>query len=203
MKFFGNANLQQNELQNAVLPLAQSFPNTPKVGQLAFVSNIVYICIQANDPNPPVWIPLTREITTYTHVQNAASSVWTVVHNLNTVAVNIQVYSSANRFILPEEIEVIDPNTAIITFPSDGQLSGRAVVVAGHLDGNVKPTYAYTFYQSESATTWTIDHNLGYHPVVRVFIGVNEVQPTSISHPSLNQTIITFSSNQVGYARLI
>lgn len=37
MRHFGNVNLQQNQLQNAVLPLVKSFPSTPKVGQIAFI----------------------------------------------------------------------------------------------------------------------------------------------------------------------
>lgn len=200
MRHFGNVNLQQNQLQNAVLPLAQSFPTTPKVGQIAFVNKIVYICVQ-DTPAPAVWIPLTREITVYTHDQSVNSDTWTVSHNLNTTSVNVQVYGTNNKLLIPDEVEILNPNQISITF-SDS-IQGKAVVVSGHLDGNTKPTYAYTFYQTDSSTTWTINHNLGYNPIVRVFIGTSEVQPASITHPSINQSIITFSSPQVGYARLI
>jgi hypothetical protein len=200
MRHFGNVNLQQNQLQNAVLPLVQSFPSTPKVGQIAFINKIVYICIQ-DTPAPAVWIPLTREITVYTHAQESASMTWNVQHDLNTSSVNVQVYGSNNKVVIPDEIEIINPNQVQITF-SDA-MSGKAVVVSGHLDGNTKPTYSYTFYQTESSTTWTINHNLGYNPIVRVFIGTSEVQPASITHPSINQTIISFTTPQVGYARLI
>lgn len=200
MRHFGNVNLQQNQLQNAVLPLAQSFPTTPKVGQIAFVNKIVYICVQ-DTPAPAVWIPLTREITVYTHDQTVNSDTWTVNHNLNTTSVNVQVYGTNNKLLIPDEVEILNPNQISITFSDSMQ--GKAVVVSGHLDGNTKPTYAYTFYQTDSSSTWTINHNLGYNPIVRVFIGTSEVQPASITHPSINQTIITFSSPQVGYARLI
>lgn len=200
MRHFGNVNLQQNQLQNAVLPLAQSFPTTPKVGQIAFVNKIVYICVQ-DVPAPAVWIPLTREITVYTHDQSVSSDTWTVNHNLNTTSVNVQVYGTNNKLLIPDEVEILNPNQISITF-SDS-IQGKAVVVSGHLDGNTKPTYAYTFYQTDSSSTWTINHNLGYNPIVRVFIGTSEVQPASITHPSINQSIVTFSSPQVGYARLI
>ncbi len=33
MRHYGNINLQQNELQNAVIPLDTYFPANPKVGQ--------------------------------------------------------------------------------------------------------------------------------------------------------------------------
>ena len=200
MRHFGNVNLQQNQLQNAVLQLAQSFPTTPKVGQIAFVNKIVYICVQ-DVPAPAVWIPLTREITVYTHDQSVSSDTWTVNHNLNTTSINVQVYGTNNKLLIPDEVEILNPNQISITF-SDS-IQGKAVVVSGHLDGNTKPTYSYTFYQTDSSSTWTINHNLGYNPIVRVFIGTSEVQPASITHPSINQSIVTFSSPQVGYARLI
>ena len=200
MRHFGNINLQQNKLLNPVLDLAQNFPPTPKVGQLAFVNKIVYVCVQ-DSPAPAIWIPLTREITAYSHVQAEAALEWTVQHNLNTMVVNVQIYDENNRVIIPDEIQRIDPNTVKVNVGTAAV--GTAVVVSGHLDGGTKPTYAYTFYQTESATTWTINHNLGYHPIVRVFIGTSEVQPESISHPSISQTVVTFSSAQVGVARLI
>lgn len=200
MKFYGHADLQKNQLQNASLQTLSQFPVSPVVGQIAFVNSIVYICVQ-NTPLPAIWVPLTREITSYVHTQEVAATTWTITHNLATTGVNVQVYDATNRVVIPDEIETTGPNTVTITF---GQgLAGRAVVLTGHIDGNVRPTYAYTFYQTSASTTWTINHNLGYNPITRVFIGTDEVQPESISHPSTNQTIITFQSAQTGYAKLI
>jgi len=200
MKFYGDANLQQNELQNAVLSTLSTFPPSPKVGQIAFVNSIVYICVNIGD-NLPVWVPLTREITAYTHVQNSAGTTWNVSHGLNTTSINVQVYDNFSKSILPDDIEIIDPNNVTITFA--GAITGRAVVLSGHFDGNVKPTYAYTHFQSSSSDTWTIVHGLGYNPIVRVFIGNNEVQPATIVHDSVNQITIMFNTPQVGYARFI
>jgi hypothetical protein len=200
MKFYGHANLQQNELQNAVLSTLTSFPNNPVVGQVAFVNSIVYICVRVT-PAPPIWVPLTQEITAYTHVQGTASASWSITHNLNTTDVNIQVYNNANQIIIPDEITITGVNTATVTFAALQQ--GKAVVLSGHFTGNQKPTYSYTHYQNTASATWTIDHALGYNPIVRVFIGTSEVQPASITHPTANQTVITFSTPQVGYARLI
>lgn len=199
MKFYGHANMQQNEIQNAVLNTLTSFPNTPKVGQLAFVNSIVFICVIAGVL--PVWVPLTREITAYTHTQNTDNVTWTVVHNLNTTSVNLQIYDQTSNVVIPSSIETTGPNTATVTFNTAAQ--GRAIVVSGHFDGATKPTYAFTFYQSASLTTWTINHNLGYNPIVRIFIGTSEVQPLTITHPTTNQTVVTFSTPQVGYARLL
>lgn len=199
MKFFGHADLQKNQLQNAALSTLASFPDGAVVGQLAFVNSIVFICVTAGAL--PIWVPLTREITAYTHVQSEVSSEWSITHNLNTTSVNIQIFDNLNKTIIPDDIEVTGPNTATISFNSVA--AGRAVVVSGHYDGNVKPTYAFTFYQSSASTTWVVVHNLGYHPITRVFIGNNEVQPQSIVHDSTNQVTISFSSAQSGYARFI
>jgi hypothetical protein len=199
MKFYGHANLQQNEVQNAALSTLTNFPDAPVVGQLAFVNSIVYICVGAGAL--PVWVPLTREITSYTHSQGSASATWNITHNLNTTEVNVQVYGTDNKVLMPDEILVQTPTTATIYFNS--AVAGKAVVVTGSFEGNPKPAYAFTFNQGSASTTWTIDHNLGYHPIVRVFIGLNEVQPSSIVHDTANRVTVTFTTPQVGYARLL
>jgi hypothetical protein len=199
MKFYGDANLQQNELQNAVLSTLTQFPSTPKQGQIAFVRSIVYICVTAGEL--PVWVPLTNEITAYTHNQEGVSANWTINHPLNTMSVNVQVYDGTNNVIIPDSILTTSPSQVLVNFSTP--TGGRAVLVTGQFDGNVKPTYAYTHQQTSQSTTWTINHNLGYNPVVRVFIGNDEVQPLTISHPSTMQTVITFTTVQAGFARLI
>jgi hypothetical protein len=199
MKFYGHANLQHNELQNAALTTLTVFPDTPVMGQLAFVNSIVYICVQGGEL--PVWVPLTREITAYTHSQAEPASTWTITHSLNTTSVNTQVYDNLNSVLIPDDIQTTGPNTQTIRFNT--AVAGRAVIVSGSYDGKVRPTYAYTHYQSSANATWVVAHNLGYHPITRVFIGNSEVQPASIVHNSTNQVTITFSTPQVGYARLI
>jgi hypothetical protein len=200
MKFYGHANLQQNELQNAALSTVTAFPPDAKVGQVAFVNKRVYICVQV-DPAPPIWVPLTQEITAHKHTQETSALTWTVTHNLNTTAVSVQAFGTDNRVLIPDEIDAVSNNVVSISFNTP--LSGRATVLSGHETGEAKPTYALTYYQNTASTTWTIVHNLGYNPILRVFIGLNEVQPNTIAHPDTNTTVITFSTAQVGYARLI
>jgi len=200
MKFYGNANLQQNELQNAVLPIETAFPISPKVGQIAFVNKIVYICLSLTD-NLPVWVPMTREITSFTHNQSVAAGEWVIAHNLNTTSVQIQVFDGLSRVVIPDEIEVLSPNSVKVSLAA--LAIGRAVILTGHADGASRPTYAFTFYQSAPATSWVILHNLGYQPIVRAFVGTNEVQPLTVEHNSNNQVTLTFSTAVSGYARLI
>ncbi len=200
MKFYGHADMQKNQLQNAALQTLTQFPALPVVGQIAFVNSIVYICVE-NDPAPAIWVPLTREITSYVHLQDTISDTWSVTHNLGTTSVNVQVFDPDNRIVIPDSVQTTGPNTLTVEFNS--QQAGRVVVLTGHIDGSVRPTYAYTYYQSSAATTWTINHSLGYNPIVRVFIGTNEVQPETVSHPDTNTTVITFLTAQAGYAQLI
>lgn len=200
MKFYGDANLQQNELQNAVLPVETAFPVSPKQGQLAFVNSTVYICVSVAG-GLPVWVPLTREITAFTHNQNTESATWTINHGMNTTSVQVQIFDEGSRVVIPDEIQVLSPDSVQVSLAYPA--GGRAVVLTGHFDGNVKPTYAYTFYQSDAETTWTINHGLGYNPIVRIFVGNQEVQPASITHDSTSQLTVTFNTAQAGYARLI
>lgn len=200
MKFYGDANLQTNELQNAVIPLDTAFPPSPKVGALSFVDKILYICVDTTN-NLPVWVPLTREITQYVHRQNTAATTWTINHNLNSSYVQVQVFDTSNRMIIPDEIEITAINQVVVTVSA--AIEGRAVLVTGHYDGNLKPAYTYTHYQDSASSTWVITHNLGYNPIVRVFVGNQEVQPASIVFDDLNQVTVTFSSAYVGYAKLL
>lgn len=199
MKFYGHANLQKNQLQNAALSTLTTFPADPVVGMLSFVNSIVFICVQAGAL--PVWVPMTREITAYTQIESTPSAEWTIVHNLNTTSVNVQLFNNLNQMLFADEIQTDGPNSVTAFFNT--AVAGRAVVVTGHFDGNPKPTYAYTHFQSSASDTWVIVHNLGYYPIVRVFIGSQEVQPASVTHDSTDQTTITFSTAQSGYARLI
>lgn len=200
MKFYGDAHLQQNYLKDAVIPLDTVFPVTPKVGQIVFKDRVLYICIEIQT-GIPIWCPLTNEITSYTHIQNTDATTWNIVHPLNTAHVSVTVYDTLSRVVLPNQITVNGVDSITVNLSSAAQ--GKVVVLAGHFDGNIKPTYAYEHYQTVPATSWVIPHVLGRYPVVRVFIGNQEVQPASITFDTLDQVTITFSTAQVGQAKLI
>jgi hypothetical protein len=71
------------------------------------------------------------------------------------------------------------------------------------LNGNLPPSYALEYIQSTPSSTWSITHNLGYIPIVRVFIGTEEVQPNSVMFPDNNSVIISFLDAQIGIVKLI
>lgn len=200
MKFYGNAQLQQNYVEDAVIPLDTAFPANPKVGQIVFKDRILYICVEIND-SIPVWCPLTNEVTCYTHVQSTSASVWNITHPLNTAHVSVTVYDTANRVVIPNEITVNSASSISVDFGTPAQ--GKVTVLTGHFDGTPKPTYAYEFYQTVPSDTWVISHGLGRYPIIRVFIGNQEVQPASVVFDTLDTVTLTFSTAQVGQAKLI
>jgi hypothetical protein len=200
MKFYGDAHLQQNYLKDAVIPLDSNFPISPKVGQVVFKDRILYICVEINS-DIPIWVPLTNEITAYTHIQSTSASTWNITHTLNTAHVSVTVYDTSNRVVIPNEITVNSASSITVDFGTAAQ--GKVVVITGHFDGQTKPTYAFEFYQTTPATSWVIPHALGRYPIVRVFIGNQEVQPASITFDSLDQVTITFGTAQVGQAKLV
>jgi len=61
---------------------------------------------------------------------------------------------------------------------------------------------AFVYTQSTPATTWTINHNLGYVPSVEVFDSGSQEVDADVSHPSVNTAVIVFSVPLAGFARL-
>lgn len=55
--------------------------------------------------------------------------------------------------------------------------------------------YAFEDQLTVSVASWTINHELGYYPLVRVYnTSGNEIDPSSVIHTSVMQTVITFSA---------
>jgi hypothetical protein len=61
---------------------------------------------------------------------------------------------------------------------------------------------AYVHDQASASDTWTINHNLGYRPSVELFdAGSNEFDG-EISHPTVNQVVVSLTTAVSGFARL-
>lgn len=199
MKVYGHVNMQSNELQQMAIGVETNFPASPEPGRVVFKDKRLFICTEIA-AGIPAWIPLTAEINTYEHIESSVSLQWTVTHNLDTVTPLVQVYNqSDNTMVFPDDIEVVDNNTVIITFGTG--VVGRAIVMAGAGVGTDKPPRTYEYTQTTLSDTWTVTHNLGYTPVVRVFVGGSEIIPSGIEHVDNFTSIITFTSQQVGYAK--
>ena len=62
---------------------------------------------------------------------------------------------------------------------------------------------AYVHTQASVATTWTINHNLGYRPTVELLDSGSQEIDGAIAHPTVNQTVITLNPATAGLARLL
>jgi hypothetical protein len=201
MKVYGEVNFLQNAIVDAAFKIDTAFPANPVAGQVVFKNRTLYICGEINADSLPVWIPLTKQITAHTHTQSAANTTWTINHSLNTTSVQVMVYDLQNRVVIPNEIEIVDADTVAVYLGSAAQ--GKAVVLTGNFEGIAAPTYAYEFYQTTPSTTWTVTHSLGRYPIVRVFVGNQEVQPDTVTFDTNDTLTVTFATAQVGQVKLI
>lgn len=201
MDFYGNIDLlNKGYLQQASLDTEGDFPANPQVGRIAFVNQVVYACVQISN-GIPIWVPLTNEVGTYVFNQSTAATTWNITHPLNTTFVLVQTFDGNNKMFIPSNVQINSPTS--ITISCGQPQAGTATIVAGSLSGNQAPIYSYTYQQTTPQSTWTIVHNLGYIPIVRVFIGTEEVQPASVSFPNNNTVVIAFATAQMGTVKLI
>jgi hypothetical protein len=70
-------------------------------------------------------------------------------------------------------------------------------------EGGGGSSAAYVHNQGTPATTWTINHNLGFRPAVELLDSGSQEIDGAISHPTVNQTVITLSPATAGLARLL
>lgn len=61
---------------------------------------------------------------------------------------------------------------------------------------------AYIHTQSTVAGTWTINHNMGFRPAVELLDSGSQEIDGDISHPTVNQTVVTLNPASAGLARL-
>lgn len=95
--------------------------------------------------------------------------------------------------ITPELAELIYDTTDNTVYRGDGATAGGLPLGAG------SPSFIHT--QASAATTWTVNHNLGFRPAVEVFSAGGAEIDTDVVHTSLNQTLITLNAAATGSAR--
>jgi hypothetical protein len=201
MKCFGDLDMQGNLLQNFALEEVEVFPSNPVVGQWCFKSRIVYICAQIIG-GIPTWIPLTNELSSFVHTQSVSAVEWIVQHNLGKDVI-IQIIDSTGEIILPDKIINLDGDTASVRFLNAQQ--GKAICVAASNSGGIHTVTAHNHVQDTPSATWTIQHNLGYKPIVQVILSdLFQIIPSEIEHAPNNLTAyVRFSTPQSGTARCI
>ncbi len=204
MKVKGNLNLLGNLLQNANLEVSKNWPATdPGVGRLLLkeegTGNYRFYISAGLQNGARAWIPLSQELSMYVHDQGTAASTWTINHPLQASSVIVQVMNTSNEIILTDSIKFAF-NKATVEFTQPQ--AGRAILIATSLEGVMRPNVAYTNDYTAQAT-WTVNHMLGYEPIVRCFIGNQEVQPLSITHTDANTAVVQWSAPQAGRVKCL
>lgn len=128
MKFYGDIDLNDNQLQQIVIANELDFPVAAPVGTIVFKDKRLYMCVALNIADP-IWIPVSDTINTYTHDQTTSSTSWSISHNLNSNYVIVQVYDDNHKLIIADSIALINANTITINFSNS--ITGRAVVLFG------------------------------------------------------------------------
>lgn len=62
---------------------------------------------------------------------------------------------------------------------------------------------AYVHDQASASFVWTINHNLGYYPSVELFDSGSQEFNGHVSHPTVNQAVVTLTTSTSGFARLL
>ena len=136
----------------------------------------------------------------YLHSQSAASTTWTVNHNLEYDYPSVTIYDNTNKVIIPDEITRISNNQLTITFASAE--SGNAHVSVGGISNIAGDRYLYT--QSTPASTWTITHALNYKYVnVDVYDNNDQLMlPQTVTATNNNTLTLVFAVPTSGNATI-
>lgn len=192
MKSLGNINLMGNQLRNVSLENKNEYPTAPSIGALEMIQKRLMLCVSL-DQGVPFWLPMSQELSEYRHAQSPASNSWVIEHNLNTSTPVVQVYVDG-QIVTPDEIIIIDPNTINVTFLQP-QL-GTATLLSGSPFG-IPATNPVVTQVFAAATSWTLQHNLGRQPMVRIYSNGVEVQPAELTVTDTDVTV-SFGTLSVG-----
>jgi len=204
MDFHGHINLQENQMRKLAFGAETDFPSSPVVGRMVFKGFTLYMCVALNGALP-IWIPITNTINTYKHIQAGAATSWVINHKLTANYPVVQVYDENNKLMIPDTVTSTSVQQITITFST--AITGKAIIMSSDeipTDGIgvLSPdqvAYAKSF---SSQATIVVRHNLGYYPIVRAYIGGDEVQPANVIYDSIFQITVTFGSPQTGVLRL-
>jgi hypothetical protein len=90
---------------------------------------------------------------------------------------------------------------ASLDVPDTGNAS-TSQVVKGNDTRIVNAIIPFIYTQVSPSSLWTINHNFGYRPSVVITDSGSQEIDSDISHPTVNQTLISFNPATAGTARL-
>lgn len=194
MKFLGKVNFMGNTVKNMTIDSDDSGIEFPGEGRLVrkdgrLLMGVAYI---DGETQGVAYVPMLQEKNTHLHDQTTASAVWTITHNMNSTRLSVQVWPEG-EVGTADKIEAIDADTVRVTFSIP--VTGTATVIVGNIDGLPKPDIRFEQSISE-ARSITLNHGLGYNPLIRVLnSGGLELLNYSTTHPTVNQSVLTFTED--------
>jgi hypothetical protein len=93
-----------------------------------------------------------------------------------------------------------DGSSTVVTVPVTSTVTATTVGPQGP-KGDTGTAFEYV--QAAPATTWTINHNLGFRPSVELLDAGSQEIDGEVAHPTVNQTVVTLNPATAGLARLI
>jgi hypothetical protein len=91
----------------------------------------------------------------------------------------------------------------IIVTPVINQITVASPGPQGPAGAFTPSDIAYTHTQAVSSAVWTINHNLGFNPVAVVLDSGGTQCEGSITYPTVNQMVITFTGAFTGVAYIV
>lgn len=103
------------------------------------------------------------------------------------------------NFTAPAPVVLTEGPALALAFPAPQAVKLQVQGIQGP-PGSGGGGARYVHTQGSAATTWTVNHNLGFLPQVTVLSpGGIEVE-AQVTHTSANQAVITFNTAQTGQA---
>lgn len=179
----------------------ENYPDSPQLGQLAFIDKVLLIYTDLNSPGSPTWHPvINADVPTYTHTQGIDNTTWTINHDLNSDNLIFFVYDINNTVIFPSEINFVDLNNITLEFAE--AVKGKAVIFSSDIQTGVNAG------SGESSSSYNIQQfNSDFTAILNTIHSVdttsNQVNVTMPSNPSNGDWVgflddkATFDTNSV------
>jgi hypothetical protein len=91
----------------------------------------------------------------------------------------------------------------IIVTPIINQITVASPGPQGPAGAFTPSDIAYTHTQAVSSAVWTINHNLGFNPIAVVLDSGGTQCEGSVTYPTVNQMVITFTGAFTGVAYIV
>lgn len=118
-----------------------------------------------------------------------------------TNLMNHFVIDNAARTMLASAIATGSSIAFPISISNGGTGATNAADARANL-GITEMTQSYVYEQGVAASTWTIDHNLGFYPSVTVVDSAGNMVSGEVNYASINRVVVSFNGSFAGSAYL-